>query len=809
MAVKLLAEIPLPNLPGSDLNWQGVKTEEVDYWNLSTRVDMNWSEKIKTFVSYGQFRANLLETNPTDGILFPRTGSNRYGLSIAADTVYTLNAKTVLNVRLGYHKLTDEAAVPDALLGTDGLTNLWGANTFYSSLFTTDQIYYPAITVGANANRLGRTGREFWQHPQGYNGAVRVNTYIDDHSLKFGGEYRVDKGKGARFEPLNFGFRQQLTAGNANPSSAQLLDQGNAWASFLLGTLEATNNFVSRVPVQEVVGKGYAAYVMDDWKFNNNLTLNLGLRWEFEPGPVDAQNRVSLGPDFTQSIPEIAAAPPVITSACSTCGTLTNPNALVASLLASKGYTPSYTGAWQFATKDNRNIWDRSPWDFLPRIGFALKLDDKSALRVGFARYIQPSARIRDPLGDFVTQYTGYSVTTTALNPANGLPQATLSNPFPTSGTGLNPVLLPTQQTLGIYTAVGNTVAASNGSNQLDEYNQKPPLNDKFTVSYQRAIWQKMILTADYFFNYGHRLPYLVDINAVDPQYFYEVSRTTLNQNIPNPFRNLYPANIMPGPLRTASTVALNQMLRPFPHYQSIWQANNDGRKSRVQSLKLQIQRPHYKGLSFMFSYAINHEETTEFYDDLATYNRQFSWRDTNAPRHRFTNVFTWDIPIGKGQWLLSDAPTVVDYILGGWKLTNTSRYYSGRKLSFSQSLIVNGSPVLDKPQIGTCSTCLWFNKAVFSSVPTATTNVLRSSPWDFQGLYGPSTFQTDATLSKAFKIREGMKIEARLEVYNLTNTINWDNPITDFTNVNFGKVIAKRAQYVGREVQYGIRFVF
>lgn len=372
-----------------------------------------------------------------------------------------------------------------------------------------------------------------------------------------------------------------------------------------------------------------------------------------------------------------------------------------------------------------------------------------------------------------------------------------MTNPFPTSGGGINPVLLPTEQTLGIYTALGNNV-------NLDEYEQKPPLNDKFTISYQRGIWQKMILTADYFFNYGHRLPYTVDLNAVDPAYLYEVSRTTLNLSIPNPFRNLYPANIFPGSLRTASTVQLNQMLRPFPQYLAINQTNTDGRKSRVQSLKLQLQRPHYKGLSFMVSYAINHEETTEFFDDIAQYNGQFQWRDTNAPRHRFTNVFTWDIPIGKGQWLLSDAPAAVDYVLGGWKLTNTSRYYTGRKLAFSQSLIVSGNPVLKNPTNGQ-----WFNTSVFSAVPTASTSVLRTSPWDFQGLYGPSTFQTDATLSKAFKIREGMKIEARLEVYNLTNTVNWDNPNTTFGNVNFGKVTAKRAQYVGREVQYGVRFVF
>src|SRR5262245_9728178 len=65
-AARLLAELPLPNLPGNDLNWQGVKTENVDYWNLSNRIDWNINEKWKSFVRYGQFRTHLLEA-PPDG----------------------------------------------------------------------------------------------------------------------------------------------------------------------------------------------------------------------------------------------------------------------------------------------------------------------------------------------------------------------------------------------------------------------------------------------------------------------------------------------------------------------------------------------------------------------------------------------------------------------------------------------------------------------------------------------------------------------------------------------------------------------
>ena len=208
----------------------------------------------------------------------------------------------------------------------------------------------------------------------------------------------------------------------------------------------------------------------------------------------------------------------------------------------------------------------------------------------------------------------------------------------------------------------------------------------------------------------------------------------------------------------------------------------------------------------FTVAYAINDERTTEAFDDLDLYNGVFTSIPTDAARHRFTNAITWDIPVGRGRRFLSDAPAVVDYILGGWRLSNTTRYYSGRLLrfGFGTKLNVSGNPVIEN-----ATRDRWFDTSVFSAVNETTQLQVRKNPWTFPGLVGPSTFQTDATLSKNFRITESIRIEGRLEVYNVANNINWDNPNITFGNANFGKVIAKRGAYVGREVQYGLRLVF
>jgi len=782
-------------LPGSQDNLQGFRINETTYWNFSERVDWNISEKLKTFIRYGQFKAHLLESNPTDKKLMPLNGSNRYGLSIAADTVYTISPKWVLNLRANFHQLTDEFAAAPSLIGKEGIADLFPTN-FWTSLYTFDQYYYPAFDVGSS--RLGRPGREFWQHPQGYGGSARLNYYEGAHSLKFGGEYRVDKGKGARFEPLTFNIKQALTA-NAN-SSPNLNTSGSEWATFLMGYIDNAS-IAARVPIQEAVTLGYASYVMDDYKVNSRLTLNLGLRWEYEPGPVDRGNRISQQLDLTQPIPEMQATPPAIPSSVTT-------------LLNSKGQKQLFNGAWVFTSADNRNAWNRTVMNLLPRLGGAYRINDKSVVRLGWGRYISPSSKIRDPLGDFVNQYAGFSTSTPAATlavvaPATGpVPRATLSNPYPTS---ITPVQLPLGQSLGRYTNLGNSIGtAGNATNGIDQYQLRPAVNDRISFSYQREIWAKFVLDFEYFHNHEKNLPYSVDLNMADPSFSYETPKSLFNQSVTNPFFNYLTPDKFPGTLRTQSNITIGALLRPYPQYGVINQTNTSGRGERLHSFEIQAQRPYAKGVSVLFAYAYQQEQTQEFFDDLATFARRFEWRDTDSPRHRFTSAVRWDLPFGKGRTYLNSAPTAVDMALGGWSLTTTTRIYSGRPLFFTQNLIVDGDPKINNP-----TNAMWFDTSKFHQVPTSTDPTLppnlhrRDNPWTYPGLNGPGVWQTDGTLSKSFNITERFKLEVRVEAYNLFNRVQLANPTVDFTSANFGKVTTKLVAYNGREVQYGLRLVF
>ncbi len=789
VAQLMLQQVPLPNLSGNVDNLQYTVAEKVNYWNFSQRVDVNFNDNFKIFGRIGVFQADLYQDNPIGGNagFFPLSGSNRDGMSTAGDAVWIMSNKTTLNVRGSYYNMVDEFYNPSLLLGADGLANYWPSG-WYEPLYNSGYAYYPALdvtsgtTTNNTTNRLGRQGREWYQHPDAWTMSARMNRYEGAHNMKWGGEVRSYFGSGARFEPINLVFNSALTANSSD--APQVATTGNQWASFMLGGLD--NQTSARlVPLQTVNIVTFSSYFQDDWDVNDRLSLNLGLRWEFEPGAYDPENRMSQTLDLTQPIPEMQATPP-------------NMPASAAQLMASKGYSWAYNGAWQFTTAESRSVWNTTWKNFLPRFGVNYRLQDNSVLRFAYARFRMPLSNLRDTLGDFVQQYTGFAQTTNTLGLFDGRPQQVLNNPFP----GTNPVQEEVGQTLGRYTGLGNAVS-------FDQYAIRPQVNDRLNLSYQRQLPWGMVIDAAYFFNYGTRVPYNVNLNMRDPAFTYEQG-AALNAQVPNPFRNYLTPDVFPGSLRNQTTVALGSLLVPYPQYGTMTQTNtSSGRTMWTQSLDFRLQRPFRRGVSFLAAYTFQRDRIQNFLSDIDEYEvltsggeSGWEWQPVNPalPEHRFTSALTVQIPIGRDQAYMNDMPAVLDAILGGWQYTTTVRLYSGRPVFFNTNQ-VTGDPTLESP-----TRALWFDVTKFAAQPAFTP---RTNPVSYAGLNGPGATFVDMTLTKAFHLGPRYRMEARFEAYNALNTIIWDQPETTFGNPNFGKVTRKRTDSLGREIQVGLRFVF
>jgi outer membrane receptor protein involved in Fe transport len=787
-ALKMLADIPLPNLPGYVNNWQGSVDEKVDYWNFSQRVDVNFTDNVKMFARYGQFKADLFQQNPTDAGFFPLSGSNRDGLSAAGDVVWILSNRTTLNFRGSYYNMVDEFYNPSLELGADGLEGYWPGNPWYKSLYNSGYVYYPALDVtsgtGTNTNnRLGRQGREWYQHPDAWNISARMNRYQGEHNMKWGGEVRRYYGEAARFEPINLVFNSALTANSSD--SPQVNTSGNQWATFLLGALD--NQTSARlVPLQTPNLVGYSAYFQDDWRVNDRLTVNLGLRWEYEPGPTDPEDRMSRYLDLTVPIPEMQTTPPAMP-------------AQAAALMASKGYSWIYNGAWQFTTSEHRNVWDTTWKELMPRVGVNYALTDDSVVRFAYARFRMPINAVRETLGAFVDQYTGFAQTTTTLGLLTGRPQQVLANPYPAN----NPVIEPYGQSYGTYTGLGGAVS-------FDQYELRPQINDRLNLSYQKQIWAGMIVDVAYFFNYGTRVPYTLNLNMRDPSYSYQYG-ALLNTTVPNPFRNYLTPDKFPGSLRNNATVTLGSLLVPYPQYGTINQTNTAaGRKTTTHSFDVRLQRPFTKGISFLVAYAFQRDRwqnwlgDTEQFEVLTSNGEEgWEWQPVNPtlPEHRMTGAFSWEIPVGRGRAWGTDMPIALDYVIGGWQYSAAARIYSGRPVLFTNAMLVTGDPKIDNP-----TRDQWFDTSVFAAQPSFTP---RTNPVYFDGLNGPGSWFADMTMTKAFPLGSSYRLEARVEAYNVFNHIVWDQPNTTFGSGTFGKVTTKRTDSSGREIQVGVRFVF
>ena len=430
----------------------------------------------------------------------------------------------------------------------------------------------------------------------------------------------------------------------------------------------------------------------------------------------------------------------------------------------------------------------------MPRIGGAYAINSKTALRFGYARYINPpmdliaaaSAMLLGPA-------YGYSVSSSAIAPLTGIPQTSLSNPFP-SGNPLQPI---PGQSLGRYTNLGDSVT-------WDDQNMSTGVNDRYNLSLQRQLPGNMLVDGTFFMILSHNLPYNALENLADPNltYYYKAQ---LSATVANPFYNnpSLPPSVFPGPLRNQKNVAISTLLTPYPQYGTLTQANTPGMLSRTFSPQIRVTRRFTHGLGFTASYVSPLTRSTGFFNGQANYSQYYgikTFQGTANPRHAVNVSGTYELPFGKNRQFLSGAPKALDLVVGGWSCSPIFSYSAGSPLLFGNlQQVKTGSPKLADPTFNE-----WFDTSFFK---TALANTPRTNPNYYDGLTGPRNWNIDSTLSKQFRIHERYRVELRMEAYNLLNKIMWADPPVAINNALFGKVT--KQSNTGREFQYTLRIHF
>ena len=766
-----------------------------DFYSMNYRVDHVLTDKQRFFVRYS--RNNRVEnrgnwTGEVNGIL--PTGNFLYRINDAVnvDHVWNISSTSLLNVRGSYSRFQEpsirqhQGIFDPASLGFPAATTQYfGANKYFPRFEFQDGSFADlgdSFAGGTNASIY--SFQPTWTLIRG------------SHSFRSGGDFRAYREES--FPSPHSAGRYDFSRDSSSLFTKQLDNSpqaaiGQDLAAMLLGLPSGGIIDRSTDRFNQVVYGG--VFIQDDWKVNNKLTLNLGLRWEYEGAPTERDNRNVRGWD-----PEAQLG---ITAAAQTAYALNPIPEVPASAFRVRG-------GLMFASDSEPGTYNPDKNNFQPRVGFAYQLNEKTVLRGGYAIYAVPA------LFDISGIYQpGFSQATNIV-PSNdvGLTiRSTLSNPFPDG------VLSPPGNSNGVNTFLGRGIGRFNDI--LDYRNGQ---SMRWSLSMQRELPGQWVVEGAYVASRSYDLSTDVNINGVPRQYLStsNVRDTTvinsLTANVTNPF-----AGLIPGETLNNATTQRQNLLRPYPQFGNIDVRRYDG-SSAFDSAQFRLERRFSGGYTVLTSYTWSNfkEQVTKLNDTDTDYEERY--QDTHLP-HRLVMNGIWELPFGHGRRYGSGTNQVTNAIIGNWSVSAIWNWQSGRPNISMGNVYYDGditqlkTSYTDDPSQPMFDTKgFYFHDAAVQTNGVddpvkqradqriRLANNVRVIPSRWNSLRGPRYTNWDMSFVKGFELGR-VRAQLHLELYNAFDDVFYNNPNVDPTSANFGLVTSQNN--LPRNFQIGTKIVF
>ncbi len=797
-ALKFLNYFPTPNNNNAAKgltynNYTGQRPILDNTFQWDARMDYNFSDKDSAYSRYSYSNEVGHNAPPLGNILdgggFGDDGKQKnYGANFMFSETHVFTQSLTNEARFGFNYLHTGFQHPNA------------ANTGFAASVGFGGI--PVAPLNGGLPAVGVSGLSGFGSPTWSTTDEHENVYqIIDNVTKIWGNHALKAGvsfQNVRFSTLQpqdsrgyYNYTGRATANVSNGSTVS--NSGSGIADFLLdaqhdaGLSNETTNGDQR--------SDNAAYFQDDWRVKQNLTVNLGLRWEFFQPYQDVGG-------YQASFSPTAGSMSFNTSTGYGSGKAqylipTEAWSYAMNVMNNTSYSPNYSavlaedGITPVSTSDP-HLLKAQHTNFAPRLGVAYSLDPKTVIRAGFGIFYGG------------LESTGY------------WPNLGENYPFQFTGT-FNPPACGNNNCPGDNITIANgysaIIAAGFASNTTGltmrgaETNPKTSYTEGWNLTAERSLTSDVVATIGYVGNDGKHLIALVDGNA---------------------------------PVAAAAPGQGSQNNRPFPHSGGSSNQVNTG-MSEYNALQTKIEKRMAHGYSLLATYTWSHSiddiDTPlgssgdsggpNFYLVPLKFDRSQSPWDT---RHRLTFNGLYQLPFGKGRAYLNDN-AVADILVGGWSVNamftaQSGNYFTvwtnnistpdnigGRAIKIGDPYAGGGSAPSNNASIS-CPASVrnvahWFNPCAFENPwnaaatgdhPLTKGNYITdpATILNYVGgrrnqIAGPGYERVNMSIFKNFNLYHQNKLEFRADIFNLFNTPALGNPNDSNINNNAGQITGTR----------------
>ena len=390
--------------------------------------------------------------------------------------------------------------------------------------------------------------------------------------------------------------------------------------------------------------------------------------------------------------------------------------------------------------------------DWAPRLGLAYKVSDKTVLRMGAGMFY--NSTFVQELQD-LRKFWPYTVQQVFSPNRGGILDQSITAPGP---------------------GFSNTSAIGGWPQNPDN---RSPYSSQWNVFIQRQLQDSLTFDVGY------------------------VGSASKKQIGYSPFNNALTPG--PGPI---------QPRRLLPNFGDLDGGSNQFAGS-YNGLQTTLKKRFSRGLQFNMNYSWqksldNQSSLAESGKTEDPFNRRRDWsRSSWDINHVFVFSYVYELPFGRGRQFGGGMSRAADALVGGWSLEGITRVETGPPImvSTSEDIANTGRKtqrlnLVGNPNDGPKTAEKFFNTSAFVRPPlyqfgNASPNITNAD----------RILSLDFTLHKAFKITERHALEFRSEVFNLTNTTSFGDPVGNINSGDFGRVNGQRV--ASRQIQLSLRYRF